>query len=72
MLDCRPPAGETYTLPQVILRILRDYEVPVVYGLRSGHVSANNITLPIGVQAELTASGEGVALKILEPATIIR
>ncbi|HEU5413783.1 MAG TPA: LD-carboxypeptidase [Candidatus Angelobacter sp.] len=72
MLDCRPPAGETYTLQQVILRVLADYEAPVVYGLKSGHVSANNITLPIGVQAELTASGEGVALKILEPATIIR
>jgi muramoyltetrapeptide carboxypeptidase len=72
MLDCRPPAGETYTLHQVVLRVLRGYEVPVVYGLKSGHVSSNNITLPIGVQAELTASGEGVALKILEPATIIR
>lgn len=72
MLDCRPPAGETYSLQQVILRVLADYEAPVVYGLKSGHVSANNITLPIGVQAELTASGEGVALKILEPATIIR
>ena len=72
MLDCRPPAGETYTLQQVILHLLRDYEAPIVYGLKSGHVSANNITLPIGVQAELTASGEGVALKILEAATIIR
>ena len=72
MLDCRPPAGEMYTLQQVILRVLRNYEVPVVYGLKSGHVSANNITLPIGVKAELTANSEGVALKILEPAAIIR
>jgi muramoyltetrapeptide carboxypeptidase LdcA involved in peptidoglycan recycling len=46
--------------------------VPVVYGLKSGHVSSNNITLPFGVNAELTANSEGVALKILEPATIIR
>jgi muramoyltetrapeptide carboxypeptidase len=72
MLDCRPPVGETYTLQQVILRVLRDYQAPVIYGVKSGHVSSNNITLPIGVKAELTASGEGVALKILEPATIIR
>jgi muramoyltetrapeptide carboxypeptidase len=72
MLDCRPPAGETYTLQQVILRVLRNYDVPVIYGLKSGHVSSNNITLPFGVQAELTAGSEGVALKILEPATIIR
>lgn len=72
MLDCCPPEGETYTLPQVIMRVLRDYNVPVVYGLKSGHVSANNVTLPFGVQAELSASERGVALKILEPATIIR
>lgn len=72
MLDCRPPAGETYTLQEVILRVLRDYNVPIVYGLKSGHVSSNNLTLPIGVQAELRASGEGVALKILEAATNIR
>ena len=72
MLDCRPPAGETYTLQQVILRILHGYNVPMVFGLKSGHVSSNNLTLPIGVQAELTASGEGVALKILEAATNIR
>jgi muramoyltetrapeptide carboxypeptidase len=72
MLDCRPPEGETYTLPEVIMRILREYNVPVVYGLKSGHVSANNITLPFGVQAELSARETGVALKILEPATIIR
>lgn len=72
MLDCRPPAGETYTLQEVVFRVLRDYNVPIVYGLKSGHVSNNNLTLPIGVQAELTASGEGVALKILEAATNIR
>ncbi len=72
MLDCRPPEGESYTLQEVILRVLRDYSVPVVYGVKSGHVSGNNITLPLGVQAELSASDRGVALKILEPATIIR
>ena len=72
MLDCRPPAGESYTVQDVILRVLRDYHVPIVFGLRSGHVSGNNITLPIGVQAELSAGDEGVALKILEAATIIR
>ena len=53
MLDCAPPSGETYTLQQVIMRVLAPYNVPVVYGLKSGHVTSGNITLPIGVQAEL-------------------
>jgi muramoyltetrapeptide carboxypeptidase len=72
MLDCRPPAGESYTLKDVIMRVLRSYNVPVVYGFKSGHVSGGNITLPIGVQAELIAEDEGLALKILEASTIIR
>lgn len=72
MLDCRPPQGESYTLQEVILRVLQPYNVPIVYGLKSGHVSSGNLTLPLGVQAELSAGSEGVTLKILEPATIIR
>jgi muramoyltetrapeptide carboxypeptidase len=70
MLDCAPPKGETYTLQQVIMRILAPYNVPVVYGLKSGHVTSGNITLPIGVKAELTAEGADANLRILEPATI--
>lgn len=72
MMDCRPPEGESYTLQQVILRVLQPYNVPIVYGLRSGHVSSGNLTLPLGVEAELSAGSQGVTLKILEPATIIR
>ena len=69
MLDCAPPAGETYTLQQVIMRVLEPYNVPVVYGLKSGHVTSGNITLPIGVQAEIEAAGESVSLGILEAST---
>ncbi|HKD80767.1 MAG TPA: LD-carboxypeptidase [Candidatus Angelobacter sp.] len=69
MLDCAPPNGETYTLQQVIMRVLAPYNVPIVYGLKSGHVSGGNITLPIGVQAELTAENSEVQLRILEPAS---
>jgi muramoyltetrapeptide carboxypeptidase len=69
MLDCAPPAGETYTLQQVILRVLTPYNVPIIYGLRSGHVTGGNITLPIGVQAEVEAAGEEVSLRILEAST---
>ena len=70
MLDCAPPKGETYTLQEVIMRVLAPYNVPTVYGLKSGHVSSGNITLPIGVQAELKAGSSEATLQILESATI--
>jgi muramoyltetrapeptide carboxypeptidase len=70
MLDCAPPTGETYTLQQVITRVLAPYNVPIVYGLKSGHVTSGNITLPIGVQAELEAEGADVSLRILESSTV--
>jgi muramoyltetrapeptide carboxypeptidase len=69
MLDCLPPKGETYTLQQVIMRVLAPYTVPIVYGLKSGHVTSGNITLPIGVQAELVAENSGVTLRVVEAAT---
>jgi muramoyltetrapeptide carboxypeptidase len=72
MLDCVQPGGQSYTLQQVIKRVLSDYKMPIVYGLRSGHVSSGNITLPLGVQAALAADESGVQLKILEAATQIR
>jgi muramoyltetrapeptide carboxypeptidase len=69
MLDCLPPPGETYTLQQVIMRVLGPLNVPVIYGLKSGHVTGGNITLPLGVQAELAAESLGANLKIVEAAT---
>ena len=66
MVDCVQPAGQDYTLPQVIMRVLENYDVPIIYGLRSGHVSRGNITLPLGGQAELIASNSGAKLTILE------
>jgi muramoyltetrapeptide carboxypeptidase len=70
MLDCAPPRGETYTLQEVIMRVLAPYNVPIVYGLKSGHVTSGNITLPIGVQAELEAESTNVSLRILESSTV--
>lgn len=71
MVDCVQPGGQDYTLQQVILRVLGSYRLPIIYGLRSGHVSGGNITLPIGVQAELIAEGSETTLRILGPATEI-
>lgn len=66
MLDCEQTANQGYTLQDVILRIVGDLGVPVAFGIRSGHVSAGNITLPFGVRAQLSVGGRQVALKILE------
>jgi muramoyltetrapeptide carboxypeptidase len=69
MLDCLQHKDQPYTLEQVIMRIVGDLGIPVAYGLRSGHVSRRNITLPIGVRARLAVNAKEVSLKILESAT---
>jgi muramoyltetrapeptide carboxypeptidase len=69
MIDCRQSPDQDYTLEEVILRIVDDLRIPVAFGLRSGHVSRANITLPIGVRARLTVE-DSVELRILEAATV--
>jgi muramoyltetrapeptide carboxypeptidase len=71
MLDCVQAPGQGYTLEEVVMRVVGDLRVPVAYGLRSGHVSRQNITLPIGVSALLNVGSSGVTLEILEPATTL-
>ena len=68
MRDCAQTANQGYTLAEVVVRIVGDLGVPVAYGVRSGHVTAGNITLPIGVRAGLTVRSGQVGLKILEAA----
>ena len=62
MLDCGRGA-EGYALQEVILRVVGDLGVPVVCGVRSGHVTRRNITIPLGVAAQLDA-GASVALRL--------
>jgi muramoyltetrapeptide carboxypeptidase len=68
MRDCFQTANQGYTLEEVVLRVVGELGVPVAFGLRSGHVTAGNITLPVGVRAGLTVRGSRVSLKILEGA----
>jgi muramoyltetrapeptide carboxypeptidase len=71
MIDCTqtPDKDQGYTLEEVVLRVVGDLGIPVAYGLRSGHVSRRNITLPFGVRIALNAMSGGVRLRILEAAT---
>jgi muramoyltetrapeptide carboxypeptidase len=67
MLDCLSPGAPVDLLEDVILNALDDFEGPIVIGLRSGHVSRANVTLTLGVEAELLANAEP-ELRLLEPA----
>jgi len=67
MLDCASPGAPPELLEEVILRVFEDFDGPIAFGLRSGHVSRNNVTLTFGVQAELQTT-EIPELRILEPA----
>ncbi|WP_350449122.1 S66 peptidase family protein [Paracidobacterium acidisoli] len=53
MLDCVSPGAHPDLVEQVILRVLDWFDGPIAIGLRSGHVSGGNVTLPMGIEAEL-------------------
>ncbi len=67
MLDCVSPGAPPALLEQAILSALHDFDGPIAIGLRSGHVSRENVTLTFGVEAELTVD-ESARLDLLEPA----
>ena len=67
MLDCASPGAEPDLLEQVIRRALAHYDGPVAFGLRSGHVSRQNVTLTFGVEAEMQLAEEA-QLNLLESA----
>ena len=67
MLDCVSPGASEDLLEDAILSALGGLDIPIAFGLRSGHVSRQNVTLIFGVEAELLAGGIA-QLAILEPA----
>jgi muramoyltetrapeptide carboxypeptidase len=67
--ECAPTVGGSPTVRDVARRILRDLEIPVVWGARIGHTARPMLTLPLGVSARLNAHKSGT-LEILEPAVI--
>ncbi len=71
MRDCVQNVNQGYTLEDVVLRIVGELGIPVAYGVRSGHVTAGNITLPLGVRSGLMVQGGVVNFKILEAAVTV-
>lgn len=64
MLDCVQSPSQDYTLEEVITRVVGDLAIPVAFGIKSGHVTSGNITLPFGVAAKLSVKGNDVQLRL--------
>jgi muramoyltetrapeptide carboxypeptidase len=67
MLECISPGAPPQLLEEVILHAFKEFDGPIAIGLRSGHVSRQNVTLTFGVEAELRIA-EMTQLNLLEPA----
>lgn len=67
--DCPPPVAGSPTAKEVCERILKPLGVPIVYGAAVGHTPRPMLTIPLGIQARLTAEGAGT-LEFLETAVI--
>lgn len=68
--ECEGPAG-TETVRDVAKRLLAPLGIPIVWGAPVGHTMRPMMTIPLGVQARLTATngpGAKTTLEILEPA----
>jgi muramoyltetrapeptide carboxypeptidase len=69
MSGCVQTENQGYTLEEVVVRLTAELGVPVAYGLRSGHVSRRNVTLPLGVRARLVVATGEASLRFLESAS---
>jgi muramoyltetrapeptide carboxypeptidase len=68
--ECEAPMAGSATVRDVCQRILAPLGVPIVFGAPVGHTMRPMLTVPLGVNARLTARGAGV-LEILEPAVVL-
>jgi muramoyltetrapeptide carboxypeptidase len=62
MLDCVQPGSQPYSLQEIVARIVSSLGIPVAYGVPSGHVASDNVTLPFGVEVELSVTDSSVQL----------
>jgi len=64
MAQCAQAGLPDYTVSMIARRLLGDLGIPVVVGLKSGHVEQENITLPLGRAVKLTATEEGFRVEM--------
>ena len=58
MLDCVSPGASPECSIEASSALSSGFDSPIAIGLRSGHVSRENVTLTFGVEAELTLGDE--------------
>jgi muramoyltetrapeptide carboxypeptidase len=68
MRGCVPGPDADYSLEEVLLEALRGLEVPVAFGIPSGHTTRPNVTLPLGVDVRLACTTSEARLEVLEVA----
>ena len=69
MIDCTSPGAPPELLEEAILHALKGFNGPIAIGLRSGHVSRQNVTLTFGVEAEFICTDEA-ELRLLQTAVV--
>jgi muramoyltetrapeptide carboxypeptidase len=67
--ECEAPLAGSPTVRDVCRRILGPLGVPIIFGAPIGHTMRPMLTVPLGVKARLSATGQGL-LEILEPAVV--
>jgi muramoyltetrapeptide carboxypeptidase len=70
MLNCTQHVNQGYTLQDVLLDLLADFEFPILYGYPTGHTSRPNVIVPFGVRARL-ALEKTPRFELLEPAVTL-
>jgi muramoyltetrapeptide carboxypeptidase len=67
MKDCIQIENQGYTIQEVLLDLLSEFQKPLFFNFPSGHVNGISWTLPLGIHAKVT-SDPGFRLDILEGA----
>ncbi len=67
MVQCEQHPQQGYSLQEVVSDLLRDLNVPILYGFATGHTSRPNLIVPFGVRARITLDETSV-FELMEPA----
>jgi muramoyltetrapeptide carboxypeptidase len=66
MPGCDAGAQDGYTLEDVVREALFGLDVPVAWGLATGHTGGGSVTLPLGARAALECRDGEATLRVLE------
>jgi muramoyltetrapeptide carboxypeptidase len=70
MLNCAQHPEQGYTLEEVLLDLLGEFNIPILYGFSTGHTSRPNVIVPFGVRARLDLTSSAPIFELLESAVI--